>query len=402
MRSRARGPPGLPRERRIDLGGVTTSGARPRFEIFESIEAVDRDLWDSLLEPDDLQASHAFIEAVERSRIEDAELRHVVGFDGDRPVCHATFSKLVVGLDVLAGSGLRGTAAALRKLSPGFLRLPILFCGLPVSFGQSSLRFATDGPHEKYLGGVLDAFDDVERSMGSAVQCFKEFNDSEADRLRSLDGRGFLRAPSLTGYEIANRWASFDDYVAAMRSGYRRQLKADLFAARESGLEIEWGTIGADDSSDLHALYLEVMARAEHRLEVLPPTFLANLENALGPAVECVRIRCGGRTVAMGITLRGPATYTFLLAGLDHGYAHEHRAYGVLVTEVVRRGIETGASRIVLGQTSGQLKSRLGARESNRWIWVRGTKPLTDRLIRRSAGRLFPVTGTTRRVVFRP
>jgi len=381
---------------------VTAFGPRPRFEVFESIEDVDRDLWDSLVGPDDLQASHAFVGAVEKSRVEEAELRHVVGFDGDRPICHATFSKLVVALDVLAGSRLRGAADALRKLSPGFLKLPILFCGLPVSFGQSSLRFAPDAPRERCLAGMLDVFDELERSMGSVVQCFKEFDDREADRLGALDERGFLRARSLAGHEIANRWASFDDYLAAMRSGYRRQVKADLRAAREHGLDIEWGAIGTEDRDHLHGLYLEVMARAEHRLEVLPSTFLVNLEDGLGDAVECLRVRCEGRTVAMAITLRGPETYTFLLAGLDYRYLRDHRAYGVLVTEVMRRGIDTEARFIVLGQTSGELKCRLGARETKRWIWVRGTKPLADRLIRRSADRLFPGTGTMMRFVFRP
>jgi hypothetical protein len=106
-----------------------------------SIEEVDPRLWDSILDPDDLQASHAFVQAVERSSIEDAVFRHTLGYHRGQLAFHASFCRMTVSLDLLAGAGLRIVARSTRAVYPRFLRVPVLFCGLPVSFGQSSLRF---------------------------------------------------------------------------------------------------------------------------------------------------------------------------------------------------------------------------------------------------------------------
>jgi predicted N-acyltransferase len=366
-----------------------------------SIEEVDPRLWDSILDPDDLQASHAFVQAVERSSIEDAVFRHTLGYHRGQLAFHASFCRMTVSLDLLAGAGLRIVARSTRAVYPRFLRVPVLFCGLPVSFGQSSLRFAPDGPAERWPDDLAALMDELAHEMDAALLCIKEFREDEAAALSRLTDLGYLRLPSLPGNSLNVRWGSFQEYVASMRAGYRRQVRSDLRAASEEGLAVEWLTSLESERDRLYELYEQVMARAEHRLEKLTPAFFEQLERRLPGAIRGLLLRHGDETVAAAITLSTPRTLTFLLAGIDYGASHDLHAYSNLVTEIVRYGIDSGVQKVEMGQTSDALKSRLGSVSTPRWLFLRARSRSLQRLISLGARRLFPTTQAPDRRVFR-
>jgi hypothetical protein len=79
----------------------------------------------------------------------------------------------------------------------------------------------------------------------------------------------------------------------------------------------------------------------------------------------------------------------------------EHPVYENLVTEVIRDAIASGAKRLEMGQTSAPLKSRLGAVESRRFLFLRHRLRPAHRALRALAPLLFPAGSSPARRVFK-
>jgi len=369
-------------------------------QVHADLDAVDAREWDSILAPDDLQGTHRFARACRDARIEDAVLRHVVVRQHGRLAATATLTRLTVALDLLAPGPLRHIAGAVRHAHPGFLRVPFVLCGLPVSFGASSLRFAPDADAVAALHAVARAMDEFAEESGASLLCFKEFTAGEADRLGSLAELGYFAAPSLPGCSLRVPWGDFAAYLGAMRAGYRRQARAGLAARRSVPLEVTRVDDLAPECGRIHALYEQVMDRAEHRLERLPRAFFERLAAEMGPAARALLLHSDGRLEAAAVLLHAGDTLTFLLAGIDYAHNREHVAYPNLVLEVVAEAIRCGATRIELGQTSYALKTRLGGVPDPRWIFLRHRGEKRRRIMRAAAPLLFPQTSVPVRRVF--
>nr|MBA3767230.1 hypothetical protein [Acidobacteriota bacterium] len=109
--------------------------------LYDQIEEVDAAEWDSIISPDDLQATHRFIKTCQSAEVENVLYRHLMIYEGDRLVSVASLSLIKVSLDLLSSGVTRAVIRLARSLRPNFLRIPLLLCGLPVSFGNSCIRF---------------------------------------------------------------------------------------------------------------------------------------------------------------------------------------------------------------------------------------------------------------------
>jgi len=374
--------------------------SRPARRVFDDLESIDPGEWDSLLPPGELHAAFRFLRTCRDAGIADATYRYVLVDDGGRLAATAALTCLTVSLDLLAPRTVRAVAAAGRAVHPRFLRLRVLFCGLPVSFGGSGLRLAPGVDPARVLPLVTGAMEDFAQAQGAGLLCFKEHTETECARLDGLRTHGYFRAPSLPASYLPIAWPDFAGYVAAMRSGYRRQLRASLAARALRGLTFRLVEDWAAECPRIHALYEQVMDRAEFQLERLPLAFFERLNAEFASDARVLLLERGGTLAAVAILIYAPRALTFLLAGIDYAHDRADRAYQNLVAEVVAEAIRCGAARLEFGQTSYALKSRLGGLPDPRWIYLRHRRGLTHRALHAGAGLLFPAVPTPARRVF--
>lgn len=367
---------------------------------FDDVDAIPPPWWDPLVGPDDPQASRAFVRACQRSGVENAEYRHLVLLRDGRPEAIATFSCMTASLDLLAGGAIRGVARAVRSALPRFLRVRVAFCGLPVSFAQSCLRWdpAADAPAlVRRIAGLLEGW---ARERGCAIACLKEFGPAAEPALAGLDRRRWLAAPSLPAAVLEPAWRDFDALTAAMRSGYRRQVRRTASRAAAQGLVLREAPL-AGEVERIVPLYHQVMDRAANQLERLNAAFLQGIAREFGPAARALLLERTGRVRAAAVVLDTPGACTWLLCGLDHeGGAADGVTYPALLAAVVQRGLADGPRRLELGQTSEESKTRLGARLEPRSFRLRCLHPGLHRAVAALAPILFPARPTgTRRVL---
>ena len=367
----------------------------------DDIAHIDPAAWDAQLDPDDLQATHRFVLACQRSGIEDAAYRHVFIRHGARTVATAVLSQMHVRLELLSPSPLRSVVGQLRRLSSSFLRLPVAFCGLPVSFGKSCVRIRPGWDPSVLTTIVARELDEWAAATGVNLVCFKEFSPSEEAVVRSLVQSGCFSAASLPSCHIDIRWPSFDEYIASFRAGYRRQLLASLRLRERARLDVSVVNDYEALCPRLFDLYCNVMDRAPYQLERLNLSFFAELCTAFRGESAAVLVERDGHLLAAAILLYGKTEVTFLLAGIDYALNERFQAYPNLVIEVVAEAIRRGAQRLEMGQTSYLLKGRLGALTTPRTLYLRHRRPVAHGVLRSTSRFLFPAATTVVRRVFR-
>jgi predicted N-acyltransferase len=372
-----------------------------RIRVLADITEADQAEWDALIQEDDLQASWRFIRLCQQSRVADAAYRHIMIHRGSHLVAVASLCRMEVSLDLLAGRPLQAAVEWGRRWYPKLLRVPVLFCGLPVSFGQSCFRVRAGEPVGELAELVSRQMELWATEDGATLLCFKEFTDAEVSPLAALSAGGYLKARSLPFCSLPIHWASFDDYTRAMRAGYRRQLSATLEVQERSGLTVSMVQDFGKHCDRLFALYEQVMDRAQAQLERLNKEFFTHLNADFAADSAAVLVQRGDELLAAGILLFGPHTTTFLLAGIDYRSHRSTQAYPVLVTSIVAAAIERGASRLELGQTSYALKSRLGAAALPRYIFLKARSPWLHRLLTSASPVLFPLQTVPERRVFK-
>jgi hypothetical protein len=380
---------------------ATVSRAGLRLDVVESIAGLDAAAWDAVGTSDDLQATHRFVRACEESGVEHATFRHVLARDAAGPAAVASFSRMDVSLDLLSTGVTRAAIRAVRRLRPGFLRVPIVFGGLPVSFGRSCLRLRPGADAPRILAALHEVAEEFAAASGARLVCFKEFDADEADRLGPLAARGYIRAWSLPSCRLPLRWRSFDAYLAAMRAGYRRQIRATLHTRALEGVTVRVADRWLGECPTIFALYEQVMDRAPFQLERLNLAFFEKLATLLPGESRAILVERDGAAIAAGVMLFSPALASWLLAGIDYAANPRYSAYLNLVVEVVRQAIASGAPALEMGQTSYDLKGRMGAVAATRTLLLRYRSGFGHALLRAGRDALFPVPEIRARRVFR-
>ncbi|HEX8772899.1 MAG TPA: GNAT family N-acetyltransferase [Pyrinomonadaceae bacterium] len=389
--------------------GVEWLGARPftleaggglRLRVCRDIREVEAREWDSVLEPDDLLMSHSFIRACQEARIEEAEFWHLLVYGNEQIICVATLYRMHVNLELLSNGLTRRLIERLKGLWPGFFRLPVLFCGLPVSSGQPCLKIRPEADYEPVCSVLTGAMERIARLTSTRLLCLKEFDPQAAGHMDSVLALGYFRALSLPGCALSLGWDSFSSYLDSMRSSYRRQVQSTLRARRTAGLEVRHLEQCEPAVETIFDLYSQTIGRAEHRLETLNPEFFRLLDTCLGERVKVILIESEGRPLAMAVMLFAGEVATFLFAGMEEKRRPEWQLYQNLISEVVASAIDAGARRLELGQTSYAMKSRMGAEESPRYLYLRYRGPLKHALLRGFSRALFPRHEYPRRRVF--
>ncbi len=365
------------------------------------IAAIDPREWDAFLAPDDFHSAHRFIGVCQRSGVADAVYRHITVHDAGRLIAIASFSRMEVALDLLSSGVVRGVTRVVREWREGFFRVPVAFCGLPVSFGQSSLRIRPGADAPAVAGLIAGELERWAQSTGTAVLCFKEFAPPELPLMEPLSEHGWFRAPSMPSCTLDIPWRAFEEYVGAMRAGYRRQIQASLRARDRLGLTVRLVRDWEPQAARIFPLYEQVLDHAPFQLERLNLAFFQLLATDLGDRTSALLVERDGALLAAAVLLHAQDTLTFLLAGIDYAHHRESRAYLTLLAEIVAEAIRRGVTRLDMGQTTYDLKGRLGAETSPRWLWLKCPNPAMHLMLRAASGALFPTVSPPPRRVFR-
>jgi hypothetical protein len=337
-----------------------------------------------------------FVAAVENSFGSVCRFRQVLVRDEQgRPVAAACLCFFPVDAAVLANGFARRVANVINVVAPVLLRVPLLLVGLPVSCGASHLRFAPEADSEAALRVIDEQARQFARETKAKCIVFKEFEAHECHDLEPLAALGYRQADSLPMNCAPAEYASFDEYLASIPSAKRRTIRKSREKFSKCGFKVVHlsGGDGADRlyTDEVHRLYDGVLDRAKVRFERLPAEFFREIARQMPHNSLFTYIFQGERIVAFAATLTVEEVFDQMFVGYDYGLNPDSDLYFNLFFEAVSAAFQRRPRKIYIGQTSDEFKhQKLSSFQVPLSIYVKGTRPLVNALIKNGFGLFFP------------
>ncbi|HXP77297.1 MAG TPA: GNAT family N-acetyltransferase [Stellaceae bacterium] len=322
-------------------------GGPARVRIVESLAEVPAAAWDACAGSDNPFLSHAFLEALEASGSATAKTgwlpQHVLVEDAD--------GRLLAAVPLYLKSHSRGEyvfdhgwAQAYERAGGSYY--PKLQAAVPFTpVTGPRLLVRPDAPPDT-VETLIAALIEVARAhkVSSLHVTFPKRGEWE-----QLGAAGFLQR-SGQQYHWENRgYASFEDFLAALNSRKRKQIRRERRDALTQGLEIETLTGSALEPRHWDAFYRFYRATTDHRWggAYLTRGFFDLLHQRLADRVVLVMAREGKRYVAGALNLLGSDTLFGRNWGTIGDYPFLH--FEVCYYRAIDFAIERGLARVEAG-----------------------------------------------------
>jgi predicted N-acyltransferase len=322
-------------------------GGPARIRVLESLAEVPAAAWDACAGADNPFLSHAFLEALEASGSATAKTgwlpQHVLVEDAD--------GRLLAAAPLYLKSHSQGEyvfdhgwAQAYERAGGSYY--PKLQAAVPFTpVTGPRLLVCPDAPPDT-ADTLTAALVEVARvhKVSSLHVTFPTREDWER-----LGAAGFLQR-SGQQYHWENRgYASFEDFLAALNSRKRKQIRRERRDALACGLEIETLTGGDLEPRHWDAFYRFYRATTDHRWggAYLTRAFFDLLHQRLADRVVLVMAREGKRYVAGALNLLGSDTLYGRNWGTIGDYPFLH--FEVCYYRALDFAIERGLARVEAG-----------------------------------------------------
>jgi hypothetical protein len=335
-------------------------------------------------------AMPGFLRAYETAGIEGVNLRYLGVYDGARFLGGAALSLASFGLELMAPRPVQDGVRRVRGLWPGFAVLRAMTCGVWAGQGGNEAIIADPAASDAVVDRLTERAEVLAQSAGANVVVFKEFRTEETTAWDRLLRHGYVRLHSLPFAAMEIRWRSFGEYLQALRSGYRRQARANLAHRDLPGVTLDLAERIEDHADEFHPLYLQVMDHTDFHIETLTPAFFRNLGRELGSAVRLVTMRRGGDLLGGALMAFDRDHATFLYAGFDYARLREHDTYFNLLYAMVDAAIAAGSRQLLFGQLSSDAKTRMGARLAEVFAYAKGRGLPTAPVVAHLGAQLYP------------
>ena len=363
-------------------GGTAVAAAGElRVDIFRSIEEIDASRWDELVGPRAVIRSHAYLRAIETAGINDCRYFYPVVTDAaGRMLGHCCVYTITTDLAQILPAVLAPLARLIRKRWPGFLQVKITECASPHVIGHGfSLREGV--PHAPVLQALETAIARIARGEGSPLVVIRDFRADELANFSVLATQGYQQVSSLPQARIRVRWRTYEEYLAAMRSRYRKDLRRRLRRAATQGQHIR--VLSSFGELSTHCVAQVRLAYERSRgikREVLGPAYYRNLDAALGEHSLLLLAERDKRLMGHGMVLVDEAHLVATSFGREAGPAGD--VWFQLLDAAVRMGIERQSEYINLGLGSYEAKSLMGAELEPLYCWCRSRHALLNALMK--------------------
>lgn len=339
--------------------------------MYNSIEEIEGNLWDSVVLEDQLVKTHRFLNAVERANLKHCRFRYLLFFEAGELVANASLFSMDFYLDTLAAGFIKKIFGQTKRFFPNFLKVKLVGCGTPIAT-------CTNGIGIKKIEHLKDVVCVLSRTISQIASeerahcmVFKEYNAEETRVLDILQGNGFTKFHSLPTSFIDIHWSSFQEYLHSLKKKYRLQAKNDLLKLEPSEITVEVCENFGPYADTLWTLYLNVYEKAEVKFEKLTPEFFRNIAEHLHGESRALLIKLNNRVIAFELILEDRETLRPLYLGIDYDFIADYSLYFNSIYQILSHGIERKKKTIELGQTSYYPKLKVGAKMEPLFLYLK-------------------------------
>jgi hypothetical protein len=190
-----------------------------------------------------------------------------------------------------------------------------------------------------------------------------------------VEANGITVGNTLPTCVFVNNFNSIDEYVASLRSSYRRRIKKAIRACKD--LEIE--QVRGCCYKNVYDLYLNTYQKSSYKLE--------KLEKGFFNKVEADKIVFSKNDIELGFVLlkKHQDTLYFMLCGMNYDVDTADLYYFMLY-KIIAYAIENKCKYIDFGQTSEETKLKMGSELSQRFFYAHHSNKILNKFININKG----------------
>jgi predicted N-acyltransferase len=354
--------------------------------IFDSINHVPSDQWNTVVPEHKGLMRHSYLIAVENSRIENQQNRYALIYKNNTPVAAAIFNIIVLtGEDYGAINGVQNALERLKISFKEKAKLRVLVCGHTHISGDHGFIYSDDiTPKEAYhaLADVCYQIRRAEKLRGKiSLQLIKDFYENEFENSKYLQVfkyHQFKVDPNMV-LRIRPEWNSFDEYLNAMNTKYKKK----TIGVIKQGASLERRSLSTEEIESnfdkIQMLYLNVANKAKVRINRFDTSYFIQLKLNLKEAFELIGYYRDGDMVAFSTIIFWGENCEAHAIGINYDFNGELAIYQNMLYDFVKVAVEKKKSKLILGRTAMEMKSNVGAEPVEMCCYVRHSGPLLNR-----------------------
>jgi len=366
-----------------------------------SINEINEEAWDSIVEKDHLISSYMYLKAVEESGINVSFYRYPVVYEEGKLVAHTCIYKIYFELDIFVKSPIKWFINLVRRFWPNFLKLALLECGTPVALGNT-ISYAPQADRKKMLEIIVNKMEEIAKENRIGIILLRDFYSEELEFYNAFKSYKFKKLENLPNTIIENKWSGFEEYIDSMRGHYRYKIKNRIKKFEEGGLTVEIRTGFSDIASELLRLWQDVFDKAkEYKREILSGDFFRNMDRYMGDNSKVLLLKKKDKIVGFALILMDAETMKFMFSGLDYEYNERYCVYFNTLYEVVKLGIESGSKWFDMGITTCIPKVDVGAEIVPLYVYMKHMNPFLSFFLTETFKLMTPISDFGTRKVFK-
>lgn len=358
-------------------------------KIFNSIKSIDRNKWDSGIEREDFYMRYDFLEITEQSVLDIHSYYYVMIFDKGVKVANIILFSVELDFLNLVGNSSKRIISKIRGIWKDSFFIKTLFCGLPISTVDNSIRIL----NEEFTEDVMASLDIIVRNIIKEekikITFCKDFTDNDLKWIKCMEDKSYKLVSGLPSNNLIIKWNSFEEYIGCLTKKYRNPLKKIL--AKRDFLDIS--VLGRNDSifdDRFYSLYEQVNGASEFQLEKLAIDFFRKILNNESFSTKLIIIEKDGVLLGHVSIIESQDILIPLFLGYEKVMNKEYDIYFNLVYKILEVAIQEKKRIVKFGQTADFFKRKMGCTPVNVWWLIYITSPLIRPFTKSLFSKLFP------------
>ncbi|MBN2040901.1 MAG: GNAT family N-acetyltransferase [Spirochaetes bacterium] len=359
-------------------------------KVYNSITEINRSEWDKIVKTNHIICTHKFLEAVEKSNINDCKYFYPVVYENDKIVAHTCAYYINMELDVFVEGLIKKMINKIRKYWKNFLILKLTECGTPIALGNT-ISITENIDRKQAFSLIINEIEKMARKAKRGILLIRDFYDEDINFFDYLTVKKYKRVNNLPNTILKVPWKSFEEYLANLRSKYRSTIIRRMNIAAKRGLSIEIIDDFASLSDELLSLWFNTYEKAkEYRREILTNDFFINISNYLEEKSKMILLKHKNKIVAFGLVSLDTDVLHCMFLGLDYKYNNRLYIYNNSFYSAIKLAIAEGKKEIDLGMTSYTSKLEIGAELINAYMYIKHINPVLNPIITNIFGLMNP------------
>ena len=375
----------------------STDPAQFRYDVFDSIDAIDPDLWDGVNIASNHYLSFSYLSAFEKGMKAFMSFRYLLFYNLDnQAVSTVVFQQFSARTSDLLQNKVAAFLA--EKIKSTFSESPmqILVCGNLFASGENGFAH-THLVSKKTVLSLLNAavsenFSDPKKRAPSFV-LIKEFWPSFSDG-NSLKEKRFMEFEIDVNMVIqfAENIKDMAAYIGSMNTKYRSRLN-NVYQKSAAVYKVDFSAKQIREQLPLiEKMYKEVISRVDYNLGVLEIQTFVYLKEALGDNFVFTGYYLDDELVGFSTAFLFDTFLDANFIGFENRFKNSHKLYQRMLLDFLDLALHKNIREVRLGRTAETIKSSLGAKPVPMKLYARHRSDIASKLMRPLFASLGPST----------